>query len=97
MPYKESEKEKEKVLVETVSDDVIDKEEFLIQIQDEIALSRSFTGQKRDLLRTNVMKYIDQTIDDEKIPMNTAYASINLDIAIEMMDTKNPIFTPRGL
>ena len=97
MPYKESEKEKEKVLVETVSDDDIDKEEFLIQIQDEIALSRSFTGQKRDLLRTNVMKYIDQTIDDEKIPMNTAYASINLDIAIEMMDTKNPIFTPRGL
>ena len=97
MPYKESEKEKEKVLVETVSDDKIDKEEFLIQIQDEIALSRSFTGQKRDLLRTNVMKYIDQTIDDEKIPMNTAYASINLDIAIEMMDTKNPIFTPRGL
>ena len=97
MPYKESEKEKEKVLVETVSDDAIDKEEFLIQIQDEIALSRSFTGQKRDLLRTNVMKYIDQTIDDEKIPMNTAYASINLDIAIEMMDTKNPIFTPRGL
>ena len=51
MPYKESEKEKEKVLVETVSDDDIDKEEFLIQIQDEIALSRSFTGQ-RDLLRT---------------------------------------------
>ena len=97
MPYKESEKEKEKVLVETVSDDDIDKEEFLIQIQDEIALSRSFTGQKRDLLRTNVMKYIDQTIDDEKIPMNTAYASINLDIAIEMMDTKNPIFTPRGI
>ena len=97
MPYKESEKEKEKVLVETVPDGAIDKEEFLIQIQDEIALSRSFTGQKRDLLRTNVMKYIDQTIDDEKIPMNTAYASINLDIAIEMMDTKNPIFTPRGL
>ena len=97
MPYKESEKEKEKVLVETVPDGTIDKEEFLIQIQDEIALSRSFTGQKRDLLRTNVMKYIDQTIDDEKIPMNTAYASINLDIAIEMMDTKNPIFTPRWL
>ena len=97
MPYKESEKEKEKVLVETVPDGTIDKEEFLIQIQDEIVLSRSFTGQKRDLLRTNVMKYIDQTIDDEKIPMNTAYASINLDIAIEMMDTKNPIFTPRWL
>ena len=33
MPYKESEKEKEKVLVETVSDDDIDTDAFLLQIQ----------------------------------------------------------------
>jgi len=95
MPYKESEKEKEKVLVETVSDDDIDTEAFLLQIQQEIELSRNFVNPKREYLRNNVSKYVDQTIDDEKIPMNTAYAMINLSLAVELMDSKEPIFTPR--
>jgi len=95
MPYKESEKEKEKVLVETVSDDDIDTDSFLLQIQQEIELSRNFVNPKREYLRSNVSKYVDQTIDDEKIPMNTAYAMINLSLAVELMDSKEPIFTPR--
>lgn len=97
MPYKESEKEKEKVLVETVSDDDIDTDSFLLQIQQEIELSRNFVNPKREYLRNNVSKYVDQTIDDEKIPMNTAYAMINLSLAVELMDSKEPIFTPRWL
>ena len=97
MPYKESEKEKEKVLVETVSDDDIDTEAFLLQIQQEVELSRNFVNPKREYLRSNVSKYIDQTIDDEKIPMNTSYAMINLSLAVELMDSKEPIFTPRWL
>jgi len=95
MPYKES--EKEKVLVETVSDDDIDTEAFLLQIQQEVELSRNFVNPKREYLRSNVSKYIDQTIDDEKIPMNTSYAMINLSLAVELMDSKEPIFTPRWL
>ena len=93
--YKESEKEKEKVLVETVSDDDIDTDSFLLQIQQEIELSRNFVNPKRVYLRSNVSKYVDQTIDDEKIPMNTAYAMINLSLAVELMDRTEPIFTPR--
>ena len=85
MEYSIKEKEKE----------TLDKGEFLVQIQKEIQISKSFTSAKREILRDNVSKYIDQTVDDEKVPMNIAFASINLDIAVDMMDTKTPIFSPR--
>jgi hypothetical protein len=85
MEYSTKEKEKE----------TLDKDEFLVQIQKEIQISKSFTSAKREILRDNVSKYIDQTVDDEKVPMNIAFASINLDIAVDMMDTKTPIFSPR--
>ena len=85
MKYSTKEKEKE----------TLDKDEFLVQIQKEIQISKSFTSAKREILRDNVSKYIDQTVDDEKVPMNIAFASINLDIAVDMMDTKTPIFSPR--
>ena len=70
---------------------------FLTQVQNEIKLSRDFVEEKREYHRTNIVKYIDQTIDDEKIPMNTSYAMINLDLAIEMMDDQAPVFLPRGI
>lgn len=73
----------------------LNKEAFLEQIQRELQMSRNFVNPKREYLRNNVSKYIDQTVDDEKVPMNVAYAMINLDIAIEMLDVKEPIFTPR--
>ena len=85
MEYSTKEKKKE----------TLDKDEFLVQIQKEIQISKSFTSEKREILRDNVSKYIDQTVDDEKVPMNIAFASINLDIAVDMMDTKTPIFSPR--
>jgi hypothetical protein len=85
MEYSTKEKEKE----------TLDKDEFLVQIQKEILISKSFTSEKREILCDNVSKYIDQTVDDEKVPMNIAFASINLDIAVDMMDTKTPIFSPR--
>ena len=75
----------------------IDREEFLSQIQSEISSSRDFINEKRDIARRNIEKYIDQTIDDDKIPMNTSYAMINIDLAIELMDNQNPIFLPRGI
>lgn len=75
----------------------IDREEFLSQIQSEISSSRDFINEKRDIARRNIEKYIDQTVDDEKIPMNTSYAMINIDLAIELMDNQNPIFLPRGI
>ena len=75
----------------------LNKEAFLEQIQRELQMSRNFVNPKREYLRNNVSKYIDQTVDDEKVPMNVAYAMINLDIAIEMLDVKEPIFTPRWL
>ena len=75
----------------------IDREEFLSQIQSEISSSRNFINEKRDIARRNIEKYIDQTIDDDKIPMNTSYAMINIDLAIELMDNQNPIFLPRGI
>ena len=70
---------------------------FLAQVQNEIKLSRDFVEEKREHHRTNIVKYIDQTVDDEKIPMNTSYAMINLDLAIEMMDDQAPVFLPRGI
>lgn len=70
---------------------------FLTQVQNEIKLSRDFVEEKREYHRTNIVKYIDQTVDDEKIPMNTSYAMINLDLAIEMMDDQAPVFLPRGI
>lgn len=73
----------------------LDKEEFLVQIQQEIQISKAFTSARREILRDNVSKYIDQTVDDDKVPVNVAFASINLDIAIDLMDTKTPIFSPR--
>jgi len=79
----------------STKEETLDKDEFLVQIQKEILISKSFTSAKREILRDNVSKYIDQTVDDEKVPMNIAFASINLDIAVDMMDTKTPIFSPR--
>ena len=73
------------------------KAKLLAKIQNEIQISKSFTSARREALRDNVSKYIDQTVDDEKVPMNIAYASINLDIAVDLMDTKTPIFSPRGI
>lgn len=70
---------------------------LLEQIQNEIASSRTFIEPKRQFIRRNIEKYIDQTIDDEKIPMNTSYAMINLDLAIEILDDQTPIFQPRWL
>lgn len=70
---------------------------FLAQVQSEIKLSRDFVEEKREHHRINIIKYIDQTVDDEKIPMHTSYAMINLDLAIEMMDDQSPIFLPRGI
>ena len=75
----------------------LDKEDFLKQIQAELQLSRNFVNVKRDYLRNNISKYIDQTTDDEKFNVNIVYAMLNLDIAIEMLDSKEPIFSPRGI
>ena len=75
----------------------LDKEDFLKQIQAELQLSRNFVNVKRDYLRNNISKYIDQTTDDEKFNVNIVYAMLKLDIAIEMLDSKEPIFSPRGI
>ena len=80
-------------MVETVSDDDIDTDSFLLQIQQEIELSRNFVNPKVNICEATCQTYVDQTIDDEKIPMNTAYAMINLSLAVELMDSKEPIFT----
>lgn len=88
-PYTGHKTQKEEVIM--VTDD------FLHKVQNEIKLSRDFVEEKREYHRTNIVKYIDQTIDDEKIPMNTSYAMINLDLAIEMMDDQAPVFLPRGI
>ena len=75
----------------------LNKDEFLKQIQSELQLSRNFVNSKREYLRNNISKYIDQTTDDEKFNVNIVYAMMNLDVAIEMLDTKEPIFSPRWI
>ena len=87
MDYSTKEKEKES--------EALDKEEFLKQIQKEVEISKAFTSERRTILRENLSKYVEQTVDDEKVPVNVAFAAINLDIAVDLMDTKTPIFSPR--
>ena len=88
MPYKRVQKRKRKSLGWNCLWWRYNQTPFLPTSQQEIELYSKLRQSKAWILRSNVSKYVDQTIDDEKIPMNTAYAMINLSLAVELMDSK---------
>lgn len=72
-----------------------DKDSVLKEIQDQIALGLNFIQPKRQIFRNNISKYVDQDKDDEKIGVNTLYASTQLYTAIKYSDELSVIAKPR--
>lgn len=71
------------------------KENILKEIQDQIALGLQFMNPKREIFRNNISKYVDQDKDDEKIGVNTLYASTQLYVAIKYSDELSVLAKPR--
>lgn len=72
-----------------------DKEAVLKEIQDQIRLGLNFMSAKRETFRNNIAKYVDQDKDDDKVGINTLYASTQLYVAIKYSDELSVIAKPR--
>lgn len=79
-------------IIPKVSDD---KEEILKEIQDQIHLGLNFILPKRQIFRNTISKYVDQDKDDDKIGVNTLYASTQLYTAIKYSDELSILAKPR--
>lgn len=73
----------------------IDREATLKEIQSQIRLGLDFMNPKRQIFRNNISKYVDQDKDDDKIWVNTLYASSQLYTAIKYSDELAVIAQPR--
>ena len=71
------------------------KEEILKEIQDQITLGLNFILPKRQIFRNTISKYVDQDKDEDKIGVNTLYASTQLYTAIKYSDELSIIAKPR--
>jgi len=67
----------------------------ITQIQNEIWMGLDFIETKRDIWRERLDKYVDQNKDDEKIGVNTVYATMNLWLAIRYTDETSVVIKPR--
>ena len=73
----------------------MDKETILKEIQDQIKLWLDYIRPKRQIFRNNISKFVDQDKDDDKIWVNTLYASTQLYTAIKYSDELAVIAKPR--
>lgn len=73
----------------------LNKQEILKEISDQIKLGLYYILPKREIFRDNISKYVDQNKDDEKIWVNTLYASTQLYTAIKYSDELAVIAKPR--
>lgn len=74
---------------------MLDREEVLNEIKNQITLWLDFVSEKREIFRNNLDKYVDQNKDDEKIGVNTLYASTQLYTAIKYSDEISVLAKPR--
>lgn len=72
-----------------------EKDEILGEIQNQIRLGLDFMSAKREKFRNDLSKYVDQDKDDDKIGVNTLYASTQLYVAIRYSDELSVIAKPR--
>lgn len=72
-----------------------DKDSVLKEIRDQIRLGLDFMSSKRQKFREDLSKYVDQDKDDEKVGVNTLYASTQLYTAIRYSDELSVIAKPR--
>lgn len=73
----------------------MDKELILKEIQDQIKLGLDYMSPKRQIFRDRLIKYVDRNKDDEKVGVNTLYASTQLYIALKYQDELNVLIKPR--
>lgn len=73
-----------------LAEDVVIKE-----IWDQINLGLNFVRTRREKLRNNIAKYVDQDKEDGKIGVNTLYASTQLYVAIKYSDELSVLAKPR--
>jgi hypothetical protein len=83
------------ISMEKEYDNLPNKEDILKEIQDQITLGLNYIQPKRDIFRNNIEKYVDQDKDDDKIGVNTLYASTQLYAAIKYSDEISVIAKPR--
>lgn len=73
----------------------LNKDEILKEIQDQINLGLNYILPKRQQFRNNISKYVDQDKEDDKIGVNTLYASTQLYTAIKYSDEISVLAKPR--
>ena len=73
----------------------LDKEVIIQEIADQINLGLNFVRTRREKLRNNIAKYVDQDKEDGKVGVNTLYASTQLYIAIKYSDEISILAKPR--
>ena len=73
----------------------LDKEVIIQEIADQINLGLNFVRTRREKLRNNIAKYVDQDKEDGKVGVNTLYASTQLYVAIKYSDEISVLAKPR--
>ena len=73
----------------------LDKEVIIQEIADQINLGLNFVRTRREKLRNNIAKYVDQDKEDGKVGVNTLYASTQLYAAIKYSDEISILAKPR--
>lgn len=73
----------------------IDKDILLKEIADQINLGLNFVRPRREKLRNNIAKYVDQDKEEGKVWVNTLYASTQLYVAIKYSDEISILAKPR--
>ena len=73
----------------------LDKEVIIQEIADQINLGLNFVRTRREKLRNNIAKYVDQDKEDGKVGVNTLYASTQLYVAIKYSDEISILAKPR--
>ena len=73
----------------------LDKEVIIQEIADQINLGLNFVRTRREKLRNNIAKYVDQDKEDGKVGVNTLYASTQLYTAIKYSDEISVLAKPR--
>lgn len=72
------------------------EEDVIIQeLADQINLGLNFVRTRREKLRNNIAKYVDQDKEDGKVWVNTLYASTQLYVAIKYSDELSVLAKPR--